>query len=749
MIWESLLTDNDGQYIEFQAGKLFNQAAESSTLTPFKHREFAPHDADVMREIWFPLKGTKGMVAASRIGVLNVERKVDSATIFFSALRQVNEEIKVLVDGDLVWSGKLEMKPLGLYVKDFMAVEGEKIEVIIGERLLAYNSEGTLVDRPVEANPGFDWSTSYGLYIKSLELEKQRRYAEALDGYIAVIEKDPGFMPALNRVALGFYRQMKYDIAYDYIKKALGVDTYDGEANYYLGLISSKLGDINTAKSGFSIAMSSVAYRSAAAAEMARLFFMEGDFNNTLEYAEEAMRFNQDNADALETIAMVYRKTGEPDMAELVLGQMAMLDETSHFVRFELYLNNPVEKNLESFRNYIRNELPYQAYLDLAIKYFNMGCREEASEVLALAPGNPIVELWLAFLDSGQGKGSLSKVIEGDPSFVLPHRVETAAVLQKFLQKENHWKLNYYLGLIYWNLGRVDDAVSLFRDCGSEPDFAPFYLARARLTGLPREKLADLKRAMEIAPDDWRSALALSKWYLDQKDGLNAINIIEPFVPLFPEQPAIGVYYAEVLNSLGSYEKSVEFLDDYNVLPGEGATAAMDYYHEACLQAAFISFEKNDTLNALAYILKARRWPENLGAGKPYDVDERIQDFLSGLIYAKSGSNDKAEEAFNRVAGYLNPTGKEENSTLLLQLAALRMAGREDEAVDLLETLKSIYPGNKYVSWAGLVYSRDYDRAAELRDSIMSSEQGSASPGNLYKDSKFELVVKLQEIAGL
>ena len=42
MIWEDLLTDSDGQYIEFQAGKLFNQAAASSTFTPFKHREFNP-----------------------------------------------------------------------------------------------------------------------------------------------------------------------------------------------------------------------------------------------------------------------------------------------------------------------------------------------------------------------------------------------------------------------------------------------------------------------------------------------------------------------------------------------------------------------------------------------------------------------------------------------------------------------------------------------------------------------------------
>ena len=37
-----LLTDNDGQYSEIQSGRLFNQNAEGSTLTPFKHVDFEP-----------------------------------------------------------------------------------------------------------------------------------------------------------------------------------------------------------------------------------------------------------------------------------------------------------------------------------------------------------------------------------------------------------------------------------------------------------------------------------------------------------------------------------------------------------------------------------------------------------------------------------------------------------------------------------------------------------------------------------
>ena len=57
MIWEKLLTDTDGQYVEVQSGRLFNQAAEASTLTPFKHRGFEPHSADTWTRYLVPREG--------------------------------------------------------------------------------------------------------------------------------------------------------------------------------------------------------------------------------------------------------------------------------------------------------------------------------------------------------------------------------------------------------------------------------------------------------------------------------------------------------------------------------------------------------------------------------------------------------------------------------------------------------------------------------------------------------------------
>jgi hypothetical protein len=41
--------------------------------------------------------------------------------------------------------------------------------------------------------------------------------------------------------------------------------------------------------------------------------------------------------------------------------------------------------------------------------------------------------------------------------------------------------------------------------------------------------------------------------------------------------------------------------------------------------------------DALASIRRSREWPEHLGAGKPYDPDERLQDYLENQCEARLG----------------------------------------------------------------------------------------------------------------
>ena len=115
MIWEKLLSDTDGQYVEVQSGRLFNQAAEQSSFSPFKNRGFAPHATDMWTEYWFPVVKTKGFVAANNYGALNLQQEGGWLKIYFSPLQKIQDVLKISVGDKLLYEKKLSLEPLHLF----------------------------------------------------------------------------------------------------------------------------------------------------------------------------------------------------------------------------------------------------------------------------------------------------------------------------------------------------------------------------------------------------------------------------------------------------------------------------------------------------------------------------------------------------------------------------------------------------------------------------------------------------------
>jgi len=750
MIWEDLLTDNDGQYIEFQAGKLFNQAAYSSMFTPFKHREFQPHDADISHEIWFPLKNTGGMKAASPTGVINIEKKTDSVLIVLSALQPINDELKVLVEGELLASEKIILKPLEIYKLPVKADVAGEMKVILGESKLIYSTspDELIVNRPINPYPEFDWNSAYGLFTKGLGEEKQRRYNEAMEYYLQAIKTDPGFLPALSRIALSHYRQMNYGEALSFAMKALAIDTYYGEANYIFGLTNRELGNFNDAKSGFSVAMMDVGYRAAAATELAAIFLKEENYNRTEYYAQKALENNQKNLKALEILAVTWRKTGQYELANYMLRRLFNLDAINHFIRFEEYLLNPVEERKNNFTEKINNELPFESHIGLAVQYYDLGCEDEALQVLEFAPEHPVVNLWKAFLDENNSGEYLQKCLEASPQFVFPHRKETAFVLNHFLQKNNHWKLNYYAALISLKAGLKKEAIRYFEACKNEPDFAPFWLAKANLSADNKERFYCLQKATKLEPDDWRASINMAQFYLDNREPAKALEITGRLTELHREQSAIGITHARAMIHLGNYREAISFLENYEVLPFEGATVGRDIYHEACLRQAFDFFESKNYKQAIKNAKKAKNWPANLGVGRPYEVDERIEDFLIARAFKELGNKEKASVFEQKVTEYVHPSYTQENSRLFLQLILLKQNNRGEEVIELIHRHKFNYPDNIYIQWIDVKFNEPASaeivqkRALEMVRNIQPYD-------TQFIDKQFKLLLDLLSVPGI
>lgn len=233
---------------------------------------------------------------------------------------------------------------------------------------------------------------------------------------------------------------------------------------------------------------------------------------------------------------------------------------------FEQYFLNPASENLTNFKFCIRNELPYDTCLELAIEYVNEGQNAEAIRVLEQSSPYPVVFYWLAWLNrtSSPGKSSeyLKKAEDMSPYLVFPFRLESIPVFTWAMDQHDFWKTKYYLGLIYWHILRPEKALGLFEQCGDIPDHAPFYLARAILFQNSEREYCmpcnDYSQAVSLGPEDWRTWHFLSNFLQIKGAFQEQLNNSKEAYSHFPANPVIANDYAKALLNLKNENKHHE-----------------------------------------------------------------------------------------------------------------------------------------------------------------------------------------------
>ena len=646
MIWEKMLTDTNGQYVEIQSGRLFNQNAPGSTFTPFKHIGLAPYATDTWMEYWYPVSGIQGMVEANAYGALNVKEENGWLKVYLSAVEKIDDVLSVKVGNKEVYSRRVELEPLRSFA-DSVRVDGGHFFVTLGGNKIVYDSDTAagVLHRPMEAPKDFDWNSAYGEYIRGRELMDQKLYTEAGGHLRRALEKDGNFLPALVEMAVLQYRNMRYEEALATVKRALQVDAFSAEANYYYGVINDRLNNTADAKDGYSIAVVTQAYRSAAYTGLARLAGKEGDFSQSMRYAEKAIDFNRYDMDALMLEAVAYRKLADTVKASEVLRIVLRYDPLNHFAWCEKYFGRRAEADKTQFVSLIRNELPHEVYAELAIWYYNAGYAPEAQELFAMDPGSVESVCWRAFL-----QGRKVDVSTIDLMLAFPFRSETAAVLEHLLKGQDDWQLKYLLALVYKDRDRLDECKALLLGCGEAPDFPPFYAVRAAIFKQDSVQcLRDLQRALSLDKTQWRYHKLLAEDYIGRDRPAEALAVVEPFYKAHPDQYIMGMLYAKTLLLNKRYREVDVMLSKLHIIPFEGATEGRTLYREAKLMQAVEALGRKDRKSAAKYIAAARLWPENLGVGKPYDdeIDGRLEDWMEYI----AGSS-KSGELLDRILAF-------------------------------------------------------------------------------------------------
>ena len=750
-IWEDLLTDTNGQYIELQSGRMYNQPASNSSLTPYKHTAFGPQATDRWTEYWFPVKGIKGVSKASRIGALNVLREDGFLKLYFSPLQKLSTTIKL-------YEGEKEMNsiPLNCGVletwKDSIplnkAVAAGRLKVVVGEDLLVYSEvpSDNITSRPKQLPADFDWSSAYGLYTQGEQWMNQKVLDKAEKFLLASLKKDPYFVPALTDLASLYYRQGRYDEALARCETALSINTYDGDVNYLYGLCNMALGNHTDAKDGFSVASYSPGVRSAAYEKLAEMYLMDRNWAKAEHYALRSKEFNQMNLSADHVLMVVYRKTNQPEKAKALIDPLLEDLPLYHAARFEqLYQGEGSGHPIDDLQSLIRNELPFETYMELAEWYESVGCTEEALSLLSCAGNYPIALYKQAYLlhqagNDDESRGMLQRAGALSPAMVFPFRPSSLKALEWAKTVQPDWKIDYYEALIRWANQDKAKALELLENCG-EADYAPFYLSRASLKE-GESRLADLLKAEQIEMS-WRTGFALINHYVANNQWQKAVETGKKYTKKYPSNYYIGLKYAKALCETGQYQPCISLLSRMQVLPNEGSYAGRAVYREANLYRAMEQLSHKNYKQVVKSVETSKEWPENLGVGKPYDnmIDNRLEDYLEAKAAAGQGDSRKTSALLAAVADYTISRSHFESGNLLSALA-LRESGKVQEADHMVAAWSTDFPENRVVQWCTAIYRGEKEKAVGMLQS--RNDQTNTTPWEAsFRDSNFDLIVRL------
>jgi tetratricopeptide (TPR) repeat protein len=736
-IWEDLLTDTDGQYMEIQAGRTFNQYGGTSAFkTPISQVPFTAGLTDRWNEIWFPVKEIGGISDVSPMGVMHIKSGNGKLEVGINALAFAQAKLIVKSKGEVLFTEDIKFKPMDVYLTSVSLGEGADYDVVVEGMDLQYNpSKKKLLKRPFISSMPTHLKTATSLYQEGMELKEGRNYTKAHVLFKRCLQKDPLYVDAMIALTELYYRSIQYDSALYYVNNALQLDTYNPGANYFAGITYLAQGDLVNAIESLGWAARSLEYRSTAYALMAVIELQLQNNDLTEHYANLALDYNRNNFNALKVLAVLYRKSGKTSLADKYIQTISTLDPLSHFADFERNLLHPSSDNYSRFTSTITNELPYQTYLELSLSYYNMGQKNDALQVLEKAPVHPLVMLWKAYLTDDASM--LNEVAVASAAFVYPYRTETVSALKWALSKNNNWKLKYYLALNYAAIYRDEDAMKMFEACGQEPDFAPFYMTRAffeRSKDIKKE-LLDLQTAKRLAPDDWRTNNKLIQYYIVNNDNQMALTLSKAAYKKHKDNFTLGIQYAISLINTGQYAKSVKELDGMNILPFEGASQGKVVFEQACLFLSMDLISKKKYKDAIKMIEKSKKWPENLGVGKPYKVDIRIQDYLKVTCLEKLELNDEAVSLRKSIIDYTNKNYNSPSFNHILAFWTLQENGETAAANTLIDKINtSERASNPLQQWVIATSKNDQSALKDIEE-------------RFSKNTRYMILKKLAEVS--
>jgi len=152
------------------------------------------------------------------------------------------------------------------------------------------------------------------------------------------------------------------------------------------------------------------------------------------------------------------------------------------------------------------------------------------------------------------------------------------------------------------------------------------------------------------------------------------------------------------------------------ILPFEGSSDGKNVYEQAYMLWALDLIGKKKYADAMTKLEKSKAWPENLGVGKPYDADTRMQEYAEAFCLQKMNKSKEAEALQIAIVEYSNQQPVEPILNNILPLWVWQQKGDKAAAQAWIEKLNDFASQRPAHRWVVAVAKSDENgkRSAEM-----------------------------------
>ena len=681
-MWDHILTDEDGPYMELMVGAYSDNQPDYSWLQPYEVKSFSMN--------WYPFRDIGGVKKANLDAAVNLDVSKGTAKIGFYTTSAHPAAMVLLKAGDrTLLQETVAINPAKPYVKQVPVPDGVdehdlRASISSGGKELVWYSpirrKPEPMPKPVTPpSPPDAIKTNEELYLTGLRIDQFHDPNLDPDPYWEeALRRDPADVRVNTALGILCFKKARFAEAEEHLRKALErlTDKYtapkDGEPFYYLGLALKAQGRTDEAFASFYKATWSLAWRAAGYYSLAEIAAARGDMPAALDFVERSIDANGLNVRALNLKAAVLRHLGRSkealDVLALAHRKSDPLDVRSMAERWLAAKTPEHARTLAS----TMNAHPHTAS-ETAAEYLESGLWQDGTDVLlqavTAAPErskiHPMVYYYLGYFAGKMGReGNASEYYRQaqrmPPDYVFPFEYQAIGVLRHAMKTNpKDARAPYYLGNLLFDW-QPEQAVKLWEASAAlDPSFPIVHrnvaIARSRrktgnslsaaiaslekAVSLPRKypihflELDQLYQAAGIAPEKRLALLESNHPVVSQRD--DALN----------REIALQV-------TQGKYDQAIGSMTGRRFAVWEGGNLNVaEYWTDAHLLRGHQRLAAGRYREALADYQAAAEIPDNLpseriGAGRR----EAEIGYWLGIAYAGMREEAQARQAWQKSA---------------------------------------------------------------------------------------------------